>query len=129
MRKQFTSYLSLILLLLALPALSFAGFGDSGEEKPSTSQIKVDISMFDYTPKAAKKAALLAFLRRNWDIESIEPDRYVGVINSGSSITKAEIITKDNTLVIQSLKGFSVKSNWLENLKKDFLVFMVEESY
>jgi hypothetical protein len=113
---------------MATASLSYAGFGDS-EEDTKEANVSVDLSMFDYTPKAAKKAALLAFLRRNWDIESIEPNRYVGVINSSASTTKAEIIIDNNTLIIKPIKGFSVKSSWLLNLKKDFLVFLVEESY
>ncbi len=113
---------------MATASPSFAGFGDS-EEGTKETKISVDLSMFDYTPKAAKKAALLAFLRRNWDIESVEPNRYVGVIESAASTAKAEIIIDNNTLIIKPIKGFSVKSSWLLNLKKDFLVFLVEESY
>ncbi|WP_455210448.1 hypothetical protein [Kaarinaea lacus] len=126
-------YTCLLVLLVSLlaPLSSFAAFGDEDDDSDNQKvvQVTVDLSMFDYTPKATKKAALLAFLRRNWDIESVEPNRYVGVINSASTTAKAEIVIDNNTLTIKSVKGYSVKPNWLMNLKKDFLVFLVEESY
>ena len=130
MYKNFLTGMFASLLLMTTASLTFAGFGDSDEKNEKVVTISVDLSMFDYTPKAAKKAALLAFLRRNWDLESVEPNRYVGVIDSASKSTaKAEIVINNNTLTIQSVKGYSVKSSWLLNLKKDFLIFLVEESY
>jgi hypothetical protein len=120
----------IILLILAVSTVCYARPEHQRVDKDiDPDAIIVDLSMFDYTPKASKKAALLAFLKRGWDIETIASDYYVGAIRSAGEITKAEIIIKDNTLTIEPVKGFKVKNSWLLNLKKDFLVFLVEESY
>lgn len=124
--------LSILIMMFSITvsSASMAAF-DDGEEADDKKlvQVSVDLSMFEYTPKTLKKAAMLAFLRRNWELESVEANRFVGSIESASvSTAKVEMLIEKNILTIKSVSG-KPKSNWLLNLKKDFLIFLVEESY
>lgn len=130
-----TLLLSVLPLLMLIPGLTNAlydPYGNEGGEKKESKEMKVtaDLSMFEYTPKSLKKAAFLAFLRRNWDVESAQDNHFVGKMDTGSSQVKVEMIISDHQLEIKTVKGFGLpKESWLTNLKKDFLVFLVENSY
>jgi hypothetical protein len=125
------TYLLLLLPFLLIPAVSYADFdpmADSLYENKGMT-LTVDLSLFDYTPKSLKKAAYLAFLKRNWDIQSASANHFVGKIDSGMTHVVVEMVIDDHILIIRTLKGSDMpRESWLTNLKKDFLVFLVENS-
>ena len=124
-------YLLASLLIVLIPGTSFAELDPFADDSSEKKELKVtaDLSLFEYTPKSLKKAAYLAFLKRNWDLESAEANHFVGKMDSGSSHIKVEMTINNNQLEIKSVKGFNLpKDSWLTNLKKDFLVFLVENS-
>jgi len=124
-------YLLASVLMVLVPSVSFAELDPFADDNNENKVLKVtaDLSLFEYTPKSAKKAAFLAFLRRNWDLESAEANRFVGKMDASGSHIKVEMTINNNQLEIKSVKGFDLpKESWLTNLKKDFLVFLVENS-
>jgi hypothetical protein len=119
------------LFMLLIPSVSFAELDPFADDSDENKELKVtaDLSLYDYTPKSVKKAAFLAFLKRNWDVESAEDNHFVGKMDVTASHIKVEMTIKNNQLEIKSVKGSDLpKKSWLFNLKKDFLVFLVENS-
>jgi len=118
------------LLMVLIPCVAIAEFDPMADDNENKElKVTADLSLFEYTPKSLKKAAYLAFLKRNWDLESAEANRFVGRMDSGMSHIKVEMTINNHQLQIKSVDGSDLpKASWLVNLKKDFLVLLVENS-
>lgn len=121
----------LIAILIAL-FISFPAFADEDDDdfggSAAEMRVVVDISLYGGDAAKVKKAILLAFLNRGWVVDSAEPNRYIGHYGLDRNPMKAQFLLKDSVVTITSVKGApQPRPAWLGNLRKDFLVFLVQQ--
>ena len=106
--------LSCIVLFLPLTAVA-----DSYDREFPAKPLTIDLTFLKLTPENAKKAAISAMLRRNWDIETMYSNEIIGS-QSGYKASIRIILTEK--AIVSFVKGYGLADNaWLRNLKKDFL--------
>jgi len=84
------------------------------------SAVVLDISKYKVEHGNITKPAVLAFIKRNWDIEIISPTKVIGSLENGRY--KAEIEYADLPVVSFSYtkEGRSGKKSWLLALEREF---------
>ena len=125
MKKSFVITL-IVGVLISFPV--FADFQDDFGTSSSDVALYVDTSLYGGDAGKIKKAILLAFLNRGWIMDSVEADRYVGSYGLDSDPMKAQFVVKGTKVMITTVKGApEPRMAWLGNLRKDFLVFLVQQ--
>jgi len=109
-----------IVLSLLTPTMALASSSDWREKLSSKSTPMVfDVSLFNINSNIMKKAALVAMVRRKWEIENIEDTYVIGTYGGTKAMISFESAQKITIGYIEDFEGLD--NGWLVNLKKDML--------
>ena len=96
--------------------------------------ISFDVGLIGISDRVFRKAAMIAFIRRDWSLEFAAPQKIIGSheVDGDIEIDKVnvEITYESNIVTIQYSHYYDGHNNiaWLKNLKKDFLVALIQFS-
>ena len=85
--------------------------------------VEMDFSQYKVSHSSATKAAAIAFIKADWDVDSLSADKAVGNLKNGAYVVEIDYSAIPKIL-IRSTKG-RTSSKYLERLKREMLVAMV----
>jgi len=86
----------------------------------ASNAVVLDISKYKVEHGKLTKPAVLAFIKRNWDVEKIMPTMVIGSLENGKYKVEIEYADLPVVLFRYSKEGRSGKQSWLMALEREF---------
>jgi len=86
----------------------------------ASNAVVLDISKYKVEHGKLTKPAVLAFIKRNWDVDQISPTMVIGSMNNGKYKVEIEYADLPVVLFRYSNEGRSGKQSWLLVLEREF---------